>query len=55
MVKREKGGRTTKLKDMSRNKSSMAKKGSKSGSSIHKSNASTNPFRADPSGGKKGS
>ncbi len=55
MVKREKGGRTTKLLDMNRGKSSMMKKGKGSGSSIHKSNASTNPFRADPSGGKKGS
>ena len=30
-------------------------KNAKSGTSIHKSAASTNPYRPDPSGGKKGS
>ncbi len=55
MVKRNKGGKGTELGKMNKAKSTKMSNNAKSGSSKHKSGSSSNPFRPDPSGGKKGS
>jgi hypothetical protein len=49
--------RTEKLHQFNKSKKAVANKIRKSGSgsAIKKSRASTNPYRPDPSGGKKGS
>jgi hypothetical protein len=55
MVKVNGRGRTQKFSEMNKAKKNLMTKNSKSGTTIHKSKASTNPHRPDPSGGKKGS
>jgi hypothetical protein len=55
MAKRNKGGKSEALLGMNKRKKSLMVKGSNSGSFKHKSNASSNPYRPDPAGGKPGS
>ena len=55
MVKKVKGGRSGMLGRMNSAKKKIQKRNSTSGTTMHKSAASTNPYRPDPSGGKKGS
>ncbi len=52
---RKKGGRSAMLGKMNTMKRKKAIHNSKSGTTMHKTTASTNPYRPDPSGGKKGS
>lgn len=55
MVKINKGGRAEKIHKMNTLKKKNLTKNRNSGTTMHKSGASTNPYRPDPSGGKKGS
>lgn len=54
MVKRNKGGKSQEMRKMNKDKKKKMSS-SASGSFKHRSNASTNPYRPDPSGGKPGS
>lgn len=57
MVKRTENRKSTKQREMTHKKSLVfkAKQSGKKGSAFSHSKASTNPYRPDPSGGKKGS
>ena len=54
MVKRHKTGKSVQMSKMNRDKQKKANSNTNS-SFKHKSTASTNPYRPDPSGGKPGS
>lgn len=55
MTKRNKQGKTVQLGDMNKKKKKLMTKGANTGSFKHNGNASSNPYRPDPSGGKPGS
>ena len=55
MVKRNKSGKSQQMGEMNKAKKALMIKAKQSGSFKHKSNASSNPYRPDPSGGKPGS
>jgi hypothetical protein len=55
MAKRNKGGKSQQMGEMNKRKKKLMVKGAQTGSFKHNSNASSNPYRPDPSGGKPGS
>lgn len=55
MPKKTPTGRSGSLSTMNKGKKKTQAKAASSGSFKHKSSASTNPYRPDPSGGKPGS
>ena len=55
MAKRNKSGKQTHMKEQNKRKIKINSKSQTSTSFKHKSTASSNPYRPDPSGGKPGS